>query len=61
LFGKQSAGRAPLDQRRGERELFFWTAFKCVQLVVAVALAVYLIVSLATGHDPVAQGFKVWK
>jgi hypothetical protein len=60
LFGKQS-GRAPLDQRRGERELFFWTAFKCVQLVVAAALAVYLIVSLATGHDPVAQGFKVWK
>jgi hypothetical protein len=61
LFGKQPAGRASLDQRRGERELFFWTAREALKLVVAAALTVYLLVSLATGHQPVPQQLSFWK
>lgn len=61
MFGKQSTGRAPLDRRWEEREFFFWTAREAIKLVVALALAVYLIVSLATGHDPVPQGLAFWK
>ena len=61
MFGKQSAGRTSLEERRGERELFFWTAREILKLVLAVAGTVYLLVSLATGHDPVSQGLYLWK
>jgi hypothetical protein len=52
LFGKYQHRRAPLDERWAERELFFWTAFRSIRLIVAAALAIYLIVCLATGADP---------
>jgi hypothetical protein len=55
------AVRPPLDQRREERELFFWTAREILKLVTAVALTIYLVVSLATGHDPIPPGLAVWK
>jgi len=56
LFGRDHRERRPpLGERWGERELFFWTAFKGVQLVVAVALAIYLIVCLITGTDPMLR------
>jgi hypothetical protein len=61
LLGKPPAGRAPLDQRRGERELFFWTAREVLKLVAAVAFTIYLLVSLVTGHDPVPPGLSFWK
>src|SRR6476469_3535204 len=61
LFGRQSAGRASLDQRRGERELFFWTAHQVIKLVVTVALTVYLLVSLVSGHDPFPPGLAFWR
>jgi hypothetical protein len=50
-----------LEERRSERELFFWTAHQWIRLVVTVALAAYLIISLATGHDPLPQWLAFWK
>jgi hypothetical protein len=61
LFGKQPAGRAPLDQRRDERELFFWTVREILKLLVAGAVVAYFLVSLATGHDPIPPGLSFWK
>jgi hypothetical protein len=61
LFGKQPAGRAPLDQRRDERELFFWTAREILKLVVAVTCTVYVIVCLVTGNDPLPQWLSYLK
>jgi hypothetical protein len=50
-----------LEERRSERELFFWTAHQWIRLVVTVALAAYLIISLVTGHDPLPQWLVFWK
>lgn len=44
--------RTPIEVRRAERELFFWTARQTVKLVVLVAIAVYLVVSLLQGRIP---------
>lgn len=54
MFRKRHWQRPPLDERWDERELFFWTAFKCVQLIVAMTFAAYLIVSLVRGDDPLS-------
>jgi hypothetical protein len=45
--------RAPIEDRRAERELFFWTARETLKLVVLVAATVYMVVSLAHGRLPV--------
>lgn len=42
----------PIEVRRAERELFFWTARQTVKLVVLAAIAVYLVVSLLQGRIP---------
>jgi hypothetical protein len=42
----------PIEVRRAERELFFWTARQAVELVVLAALAAYVIVSLIEGRIP---------
>jgi hypothetical protein len=44
--------RTPIEVRRAERELFFWTARQTVKLVVLAALAAYVVVSLIEGHLP---------
>ena len=44
--------RPPIEERLKERKLFFWTATETLKLVVLIALAVYLIVSLAEGRLP---------
>lgn len=44
--------RTPIEVRRAERELFFWTARQTVKLVVLAAIAVYLVVSLLQGRIP---------
>lgn len=44
--------RTPIEVRRAERELFFWTARQTVKLVVLVAIAAYLVVSLLQGRIP---------
>ncbi|HLM86852.1 MAG TPA: hypothetical protein VK272_11755 [Solirubrobacteraceae bacterium] len=44
--------RAPIEVRRAERELFFWTARQTLKLVVLVALTAYLLVSLLEGRLP---------
>jgi hypothetical protein len=41
--------------------LFFWTAREVLKLVVAIVFTIYLLVSLATGHDPVPQRLAFWK
>lgn len=53
--------RTSLQERRSEREFFFWTAHQWIRLAVAATLAVYLVVSLATGHDPLPQSLAFWK
>jgi hypothetical protein len=44
--------RTPIEVRRAERELFFWTARQALKLVVFAAVAIYVIVSLLRGHIP---------
>jgi hypothetical protein len=44
--------RTPIEVRKAERELFFWTAHQTVKLVVLIALAVYVVVSLIQGEIP---------
>ena len=61
MFDRRSEGCAPLDRRREERELFFWTAREALKLVVTIAFTIYLLVSLVTGHNPVPQGTAFWK
>lgn len=45
-----------LEQRRAERELFFWTAFKVLRLVTAAAftaaVVVYVAISTIEGGSP---------
>jgi hypothetical protein len=47
--------RTPIEVRKAERELFFWTAHQVLKLVALVALVAYLIVSLLQGQLPGAQ------
>jgi hypothetical protein len=47
--------RTSLKRRREERELFFWTAFKALRLVIATAVVVYVVVSLIEGELPVRE------
>ena len=44
--------RAPIEVRRAERELFFWTARQTIKLVLFAAIAVYVVVSLVQGQFP---------
>jgi hypothetical protein len=44
-----------VEKRKAERELFFWTAFAALKLVVAIALVVYLVVSLIEGGSPIPE------
>lgn len=42
-----------VQERKAERELFFWTAFTAIKLIVFAVLAAYVIVSLITGEWPI--------
>ncbi len=53
-FGSRRA-RQPIEARRAERELFFWTARQTLKLVIFAALTAYLVVSLVEGHLPGTQ------
>jgi hypothetical protein len=44
--------RTPIEVRKAERELFFWTARQTLELVVLAALAAYVVVSLLEGRIP---------
>jgi hypothetical protein len=44
--------RTPIEVRKAERELFFWTARQTLKLVVLAALAAYMVVSLLQGRIP---------
>ena len=52
-MGSRHRPQTSVEKRRAERELFFWTAFKALKLVVAVAVVIYLVVSLIEGDWPV--------
>ncbi|MGP0100663.1 MAG: hypothetical protein ACLPUT_03455 [Solirubrobacteraceae bacterium] len=52
LVGLPQRARTPIEVRKAERELFFWTARQTVKLVVLAAVAAYLVVSLAQGRIP---------
>jgi hypothetical protein len=47
--------RTPIEIRRAERELFFWTAHQVIKLIALVALLAYLVISLIQGQLPGAQ------
>jgi hypothetical protein len=47
--------RTPIEVRRAERELFFWTAHQVIKLIALVALVGYLIASVVQGQLPGAQ------
>jgi hypothetical protein len=53
--GLPHKARAPIDVRRAERELFFWTARQTIKLVLFAAVAVYVVVSLIEGELPGGQ------
>lgn len=54
-MGLPTKARAPIDVRRAERELFFWTARQTIKLVLFAAIAVYVVVSLIEGELPGGQ------
>ncbi|HTD08805.1 MAG TPA: hypothetical protein VK680_07925 [Solirubrobacteraceae bacterium] len=54
-MGLPPKARAPIDVRRAERELFFWTARQAIKLVLFAAVAVYVVVSLIEGELPGGQ------
>jgi hypothetical protein len=53
--GLATKARAPIDVRRAERELFFWTARQTIKLVLFAAVAAYVVVSLIEGELPGGQ------
>ncbi|HYM54998.1 MAG TPA: hypothetical protein VES97_06525 [Solirubrobacteraceae bacterium] len=42
----------PIEKRKAERELFFWTAFQALKLILTVALVLYTVISLIEGKLP---------
>ncbi|HSZ14884.1 MAG TPA: hypothetical protein VK790_12690 [Solirubrobacteraceae bacterium] len=53
-FGSRRA-RQPIEIRKAERELFFWTARQALKLVILAALTAYVVVSLVEGRLPGAE------
>ena len=51
-MGLPHRARTPIEVRRAERELFFWTARQTVKLVLFAALAAYVVISLVNGQLP---------
>ena len=51
-MGLPHRARAPIEVRRAERELFFWTARQTIKLVLFAAVAIYVVVSLVEGQLP---------
>ncbi len=52
-MGPNRHNRPPVEDRRNERDLFFWTAQQSLRLILAVAITLYVIVSLLNGETPV--------
>jgi hypothetical protein len=50
-FGSRQA-RQPIEIRKAERELFFWTARQTLKLVIFAALTAYVVASLVEGRLP---------
>ena len=47
--------RRSLIARKQERELFFWTAHKALQLVTFTSLTAYMVVCLIEGRMPMIE------
>lgn len=52
MLGPSDRPHTPIEKRKAERELFFWTAFQALKLIVTVALVVYIVISLIDGELP---------
>jgi hypothetical protein len=50
-YGSRRA-RQPIEVRKAERELFFWTAYQTLKLVILAAFTAYVVASLAEGRLP---------
>lgn len=55
VLGSPDRNRAPIQERKAERELFFWTVEKSLKSVALAALTVYSVVSVVEGHLPGAE------
>jgi hypothetical protein len=55
-YGSRRA-RQPIEVRKAERELFFWTAYQALKLVILASVTAYLVVSLFEGRVPGAELF----
>ena len=44
--------RQPIEVRKAERELFFWTARQTLKLVILAAFTAYVVASLVEGRLP---------
>jgi hypothetical protein len=51
-LGSLDRPHTPIEERKAERELFFWTAFQVLKLIVTIALVVYIAVALIEGRVP---------
>ena len=55
-FRRGHGRRPPLDRRRAERELFFWTARQWIKLAVSIVVLIsvtgYVVVALIHGQSP---------
>jgi hypothetical protein len=49
----KSEGQRPPHERKEERELFFWTAREAIKVGLSLALAIYVVIALASGDNPV--------
>jgi hypothetical protein len=49
----KSGGKKTPRKRKAERELFFWTARETIKVGLSLALAVYFVIALASGNNPV--------
>jgi len=52
LFERPNQRQTSLARRRKERELFFWTAFMALKLILASALVLYVVVALIDNEVP---------
>ena len=60
MFDGRPKIRSSLEEKRERFEFFFWAANELLKLIAIAALTVYLVLSLATGHD-LARELMFWR
>ena len=52
MLGLSNRSDISVERRRAERELFFWTAFMTLKLILVGTLVLYTVVSIIAGELP---------